>query len=98
MGKIIFIIYLAFVSYIKCSQAECFSEISQTECSSHDIEYEGFSCYKSKRLDSNTQGCQILPDNTKNQIVFYNIANSMTKEILSGYLILRKGILLIIKK
>ena len=85
MKKIAFIIYLVFVGYIYCTADECQSETDQAKCSEHNIEFKGFSCFKFSNEPLNKRGCYELPDDTKNQISFFNITNGITKEITSGF-------------
>ena len=85
MKKIIFIIYLIFVGNIYCTADECKSETDQAKCSEHSIEFKGFSCFKFSNEPLKIKGCNELPDDTKNQISFFNITNGVTKEIASGF-------------
>lgn len=85
MKKISFIIYLVFVGYIYCTAEECKSETDQAKCSEYNIEFKDFSCFKFSNEQLNERGCFELPDDTKNQISFFNITNGITKEIASGF-------------
>ena len=85
MKKIIYILYLVFAGYIYCTELECQAEKDQTKCSSHAIEYEGFSCFKFSNVALKQKGCYDFPVNTKNQISFFNITNGISKELSSGF-------------
>ena len=80
MKRIVILIIL--ISYIYCSSETCNEEIDQTKCESHQIQYNGFSCYKVEKNDS--RYCMIFPDNIYNQEVFWNFSIGLRKEIYSG--------------
>ena len=85
MNKILLILYLVLTGYINCTYWECEDETDPTKCSNHEIEIEGFSCYKYSNIPMNKKGCQPFPDNTKNQISSLNLTNGMNKEMASGF-------------
>ena len=80
MKRIVLLIILN--SYIYCSSETCNEEIDQTKCESHQIQYNGFSCYKVEKDDS--KYCMIFPDEIYSQEVFWNFSYGIRKEIYSG--------------
>ena len=78
------IICLAFFSIIFCTAESCDDEEDATKCSTHTIEYNGFSCRKFSYVNSDETGCTPFPDNAGSQKGFLNIMNGMTKELFSG--------------
>lgn len=76
------IICLAFFSLVFCTAESCEDEEDATKCSTHTIEYNGFSCCKISYEDESN--CGIFPDNASTQKAYLNLVNGMEKEIYSG--------------
>ena len=76
------IICLAFFSIVFCTAESCDDEEDATKCSTHTIEYNGFSCHKISYEDESE--CGIFPDNASTQKAYFNLVNGMEKEIYSG--------------
>ena len=80
------ILGLALISLVFCSEKSCLEEDDKTKCSTHSVEYNGFSCYPfSYEDDENEYGCSSFPDNGNTQKAYFKLANGMFKEIYSCY-------------
>lgn len=83
MKKII--LGLALISLVFCSEQSCLDEDDKTKCSTHSVEYNGFSCYPFSHEDDDEYGCNSFPDNGNTQKAYFKLVNGMVKEIYSGY-------------
>lgn len=79
------ILCLALVSLVFCSEISCSEEDDKTKCSTHTVEYNGFSCYPFSYENDDEYGCSSFPDNGNSQKAYLRLANGMVKEIYSGY-------------
>ena len=77
------IIALSLISFIFCSSESCSAETDDSKCSTHEVSYENFSCYK-MNIDGQAF-CTEFPDNSDSQKVLFKYINSFDKELLSGY-------------
>ena len=77
--KIFFLFLL--ISNIYCSSNDCNKEDDQTKCEGHEVEFNGFSCYKIKNEEVG-KACHIFPDNPDKQKTAVNFLNGFQKEIL----------------
>lgn len=85
------LITLILINTIFCSAFECDEEEDQEKCSQHSIEYEGFSCYKLKNIETTEDGneevetsCTSFPDEAGNQKAFINFVIGWMKESFSS--------------
>ena len=86
------LITLILINTIFCSAFECDKEEDQEKCSQHSIEYEGFSCYKLKYIETSEDGneevensCISFPDEAGNQKAFINFYIGSFKETFSMF-------------
>ena len=86
------LITLILINTIFCSAFECDEEEDQEKCSQHSIEYEGFSCYKLKYIETSEDGneevensCISFPDEAGNQKAFINFYIGSFKETFSMF-------------
>ena len=80
MKRIFILLFL--ISYIFCSIESCRDESDYEKCSIHNIEYNGFSCYKFNSDDG--KYCSFYPDSTESQKVIFKLMNGLLKEAESG--------------
>ena len=85
------LITLILINAIFCTAFECDEEEDQEKCSQHSIEYEGFSCYKLKNIETTEDGneevetsCTSFPDEAGNQKAFINFVIGWMKESFSS--------------
>ena len=85
------LITLIIINAIFCTELECDEEKDQEKCSEHNIEYEGFSCYKLKYIETSEDGneeeensCISFPDEAGNQKEFINYIIGSMKESFSS--------------
>ena len=85
------LITLILINAIFCTAFECDEEEDQEKCSQHSIEYEGFSCYKLKYIETSEDGneevensCISFPDEAGNQKAFINFVIGWMKESFSS--------------
>ena len=85
------LITLILINAIFCTAFECDEEEDQEKCSQHSIEYEGFSCYKVKYIETTEDGneevetsCTSFPDEARNQKAFINFVIGWMKESFSS--------------
>ena len=85
------LITLILINAIFCTAFECDEEEDQEKCSQHSIEYEGFSCYKLKYIETSEDGneevetsCTSFPDEAGNQKAFINFVIGWMKESFSS--------------
>ena len=86
------LITLIIINAIFCTELECDEEKDQEKCSEHNIEYEGFSCYKLKYIETSEDGneeeensCISFPDEAGNQKAFINFYIGSMKESFSMF-------------
>ena len=86
------LITLIITNAIFCTELECDEEKDQEKCSQHSIEYEGFSCYKLKYIETSEDGneevetsCISFPDEAGNQKAFINFYIGSFKESFSMF-------------
>lgn len=84
------IISLILINIIFCSAESCENEEDQSKCQNHEVEYDGFSCFKFKNEDFDLSepikyGCFSFPDDPNLQKAFLNFYFGMAKEIFSGF-------------
>ena len=86
------LITLIITNAIFCTELECDEEKDQEKCSQHSIEYEGFSCYKLKYIETSEDGneevetsCISFPDEAGNQKAFINFYIGSMKESFSMF-------------
>lgn len=86
------LITLIIINAIFCTELECDEEEDQEKCSEHNIEYEGFSCYKVKNIETTEDGneevktsCISFPDEAGNQKAFINFYIGSFKESFSMF-------------
>ena len=89
--KIIGLIILILINSNYCTYSDCEDEEDQTKCSEHDIEYEGFSCYKIKILNNPEKNeeaetsCMPFPNDKNIQQSYNKFYSGFFKEIISIY-------------
>lgn len=81
MKKIITILILFSVAV--CTLDECKSEKDSTKCQTHEIEYDGFSCYTFNYEGSEVKGCGGYPNDKDIQKIYFKFFNGIDKEISS---------------
>ena len=79
MKKIITILILFSVAV--CTLDECKREKDSTKCESHELEYDGFSCYSYTHESGDEKGCAGYPDDKDTQKIFFKFFNGVDKEI-----------------
>ena len=86
------LITLILINAIFCTAFECDEEEVLEKCSEHNIEYEGFSCYKLKYIETSEDGneevensCISFPDEAGNQKAFINFYIGKFKESFSMF-------------
>ena len=59
----------------------CEEESTQANCGDHNIEFNGFFCYKLTD-EEGEEGCIVFPDESENQKIALNFYNGMGKEFI----------------
>lgn len=83
MKIIILFIFVGFISNQVITDLECLGEKDTSKCSSHEISFKGFSCYKVSYSGSFSM-CGVFPDSSDGRKYYYQLHRGIMKESLAG--------------
>ena len=83
MKIIILFIFVGFISNQDITDLECLGEKDTSKCSSHEISFKGFSCYKISYSGSFSM-CGVFPDSSEGRKYYYQLHRGILKESLAG--------------